>query len=399
MRPSLNAERFLLAAAMSLVACAVARSGEESGDGSYGARPAEPAPRFVVEYLPPLVYRDRESVHLKFRIENPGKTEAACTVEAALVAGGESDEAPEAPAPVMLQVPAGGKRSGGFTLPSSGWARAEFELSSGGARSTALVIRRFGEEDEVPALEARGERLQVKDSCGASARAEAAVVVLRQRMSFDDREWIVMKLLAEQLSEGTVPAGVTLLAPAFRGAKPEGKAGPEGKAEPPDYFRTVREGAGTWVEATALPGEAARGVTNPILADFATVLAALDGSRPAGLVIMVVACDDARRATPARTFRKAVDFLMVRARRRSGRVAVLFVPEPAVLKARREIYAEELRRSASAFMASYSRVHALEDADCWRPGGASRSKGALARYPNSKGRAALAEAILDRIRP
>ena len=219
------------------------------------------------------------------------------------------------------------------------------------------------------------------------------MVVLRQRVSVDDREWIMMKLLAEQLSEGTVPAGVTLLGPAFRGPEIEATA------SPPAYIRAVRDGAGTWVEATALPGEAARGVTHPILADFAAALEALEGSRPAELVIWVVACDDARRATPTRTFRKAVDFLIFRARRRSARLTILSVPEPAVLAARRAVYIKELRKAASAFRGIYARVDALEDAECWRPEGAARSHGALARYPNSKGHAALAEAILGRIRP
>ncbi|MHC4251423.1 MAG: hypothetical protein ACYS9X_20075, partial [Planctomycetota bacterium] len=239
MRASPITERLLPAVACALglviVTCGAARSGENV----HGGRPVGSAPRFVVEYLPPLVYRDRESVHLKFRVENPGKAEVECTVAAALDAGEGGAEPPEAPEPVKLRVPAGGKRSGGFELPSTGWARAEFELSSNGARSTALVLRRFGEDDEVPPLEARGERLRVRTSGGAGARAESAVVVLRQRVSIDDREWILMKLLAEQLSEGTVPAGVTLLGPAFRGPD----AGAPGA--PPVYFRAVRDGAGT----------------------------------------------------------------------------------------------------------------------------------------------------------
>ncbi len=397
MRASPFAVRLTLAAVLAAAASGVARAAESADEG--GDRSSAGAPRFVVEYLPPLVYRDRESVHLKFRVENPGKDQLDCAVTATLVAEVEGAEAPEAPEAVKLSVPGLGKRSGGFGLPSSGWARAEFTLASGGTSSTALVIRRVCEESAIPALEARGERLYVKSSGNAPARPEAAVVVLRQRVSVDDREWLMMKLLADQLSEGTVPAGVTLLAPAFRSAPAPGRARRQATSEPPAYIRAVRDGAGTWVEATALPGAAARGVTNPILADFAAALAALDGSRPAELVIWVVACDDARRATPARTFRKAVDFLIVRARQRSGRLSVLFVPEPAVLPARRSVYAEELRLAASAFRAAYARVDSLDDAECWRPEGADASSGALARYPNLKGHAALAEAILKRIRP
>lgn len=381
--------------AAALVLCASARSAEgpDGGPPEKDGPPAAPAPRLVVEYLPPLVYA-REGIHLRFRVENPAKERADCTVELTLSAGADASEPPGAPAPVRLEVPSGEKRSGGFELPSTGWSRAEVTLSSGGTRAQALVIRRFGEEDKMPPLAAGGERLYVRGSAKGSGPAEAAVVVLRQRVSVDDREWKVIRLLADQLSEGTVPAGVTLLGPALGPAPRDGE-----KPEQPAYFRTVSAKAGTWVEATALPGEAARGVTNPILADFAAALAALEGSRPAELVIWVVACDDARRATPVRTFRKAADFLMVRARRRSARLAVLFVPEPAVLGSRRAVYSEELRRAASAFKATYARVDALEEAAYWRPEESSRSRGALARYPNAKGHEVLAEAILERIRP
>jgi len=381
-----------LASALVLTICAGARAAETHAD----ATPARPAPRFVVEYLPSLVYRDRESVHLRFRVENPGAAEIECAVSAVLdfsegEAGGDRDGSP---APVALRVPSDGARSGGLELPSTGWARARCELSWGGARSAALVIRRFGEEDQVPALEARGERLYVKRAKGVTAAPESAVVVLRKRTSVDEREWVMMKLLAEQLSEGTVPAGVTLLGPAFggRGAK-------IAAASLPAYQRAARDGAGTWVETVALPGETASGVTHPILADFVAALETLEASRPAELVVWVVACDDARRATPVRTFRKAVDFLIVRARRRSARLAILSVPEPAVPAERRAVYSEELRKAASAFRGIYARVDALEDPACWRPEGESRSRGALMRYPNAKGHAALAEAILDRIGP
>jgi hypothetical protein len=394
MRASLLAVRLTIAAVTVAAAPDVARAAV-----SAGGVPAGASPRFVVEYLPPLVYRDRESVHLKFRVENPGKEEVDCTVTVTLTPETKGAEAPKAPEAVKLSVPALGKSSGGFGLPSSGWARAEFALVVGGTSSTALVIRRVCEESAIPSLEARGERLYVKQSGNATGRPEAAVVVLRQRVSVDDREWLMMKLLADQLSEGTVPAGVTLLAPAFRAAPLPGSAASDATPETPAYIRAVRDGAGTWVEATALPGEAARGVTNPILGDFAMALAALESARPAELVIWVIACDDARRATPARTFRKAVDFLIVRARQRSGRLAVLFVPEPAVLPARRAIYAEELRQAASAFRVTHARLDSLDDAECWRPEGGEAHTGALGRYPNSKGHAALAEAILKRIRP
>jgi len=381
-----------LASALVLMACCAARAAETRAD----VDTARPAPRFVVEYLPSLVYRDRESVHLRFRVENPGSAEIDCTVAVVLDSGdGETgNDGDGSPAPVALRVPPEGARSGGLELPSTGWSRARCELSWGGARSAALIIRRFGEEDQIPALEARGERLYVRRPDGATVAPEAAVVVLRKRTSVDEREWAMMKLLAEQLSEGTVPAGVRLLGPAF-----DGRGTKTSPATLPAYQRAIRDGAGTWVEAVALPGETAPNVTHPILADFVAALEALEESRPAELVVWVVACDDARRATPVRTFRKAVDFLIVRARRRSARLTILSVPEPAVPAARRAVYSEELRKAASAFRGIYARVDALEDPACWRPEGESRSRGALMRYPNSKGHAALAEAILDRIGP
>jgi len=378
------------ASALALAICATARAGETQAD----APPAAPAPRFVVEYMPSLVYRDRESVHLTFRVENPGAAEIKCTVAAVLDSGEGEAGGDGSPAPVALRVPPEGARSGGLELPSSGWSRARCELLRGGARSTVLVIRRFGERDKVPPLEARGERLYVRRPDGVAAPPESAVVVLRKRTSVDEREWVMMKLLAEQLSEGAVPAGVTLLGPAFGGREKNAAL-----VSLPAYQRAVRDGAGTWVEAFALPGETAPGVTHPILADFVAALEALERSRPAELVVWVVACDDARRATPVRTFRKAVDFLIVRARQRSARLTILSVPEPAIPAERRAVYAEELRKAASAFRGIYCRVDAMEDAACWRPEGASRSRGALMRYPNAKGHSALAEAILDRLGP
>ncbi len=173
----------------------------------------------------------------------------------------------------------------------------------------------------------------------------------------------------------------------------------DGAADGPAYFRAVRDGAGTWVETAALPGESARGVTNPILADFARALHALESTRRPQLVVWVVSCDDARRGTPVRTFRKAADFLLSRARRRSTRIAVIFVPEPAVPAARRALYSAELEKAASAYRAIFAVAGALESKRYWVKDGSSRGTAPLMRYPNAEGHKALAAAVLARIRP
>lgn len=377
-------------------------------------------PRFVVEYLPAFAY-DRESISLRFRVENPAPEPAECTVEVVLSPVAGEKGSPKPPAPVTLRVPPGKKRSGGVALPVSGWSRAEVRFDVGGrasaasakkdARTVPLVIRRFAADKDIPPLRAAGDRLYVRapgakaspgsstgrpeerlpaaartGEAGPGAGDEAAVLTLPQRVGEEDREWKLVERLAESLAKGTLPAGVLLL----------GAGLAEGRE--PEYLRAVREGAGTWVEAAALPGEGASGVTYPILADFAAALGRLESTRPAELVVWVVACDDARRGTPVRTFRKAVDFLLRRARQRSARVAVLFVPEPAVPPKRRALYSEALRKAALAYQVTFRRLDALARRRFWT-GEASGSRPPLLRYPNAEGHEALAEAVLERIRP
>jgi hypothetical protein len=133
-------------------------------------------------------------------------------------------------------------------------------------------------------------------------------------------------------------------------------------------------------------------VIHPALGDLVTALRAIEGSRPAELLVWVVSCDDVRRATPLRVFAKAAELLLYRAREwGAARVVILFVPEPAVVPERRALYAEELRRAASAHRATFERVDAMEEARHWR------AHGALLRYPNEEGHEALARAILSAI--
>lgn len=405
-----------LISTLALAATAVA----SEPPAAHGAEPSTPLerPRFVVEYLPAFAY-DRESISLRFRVENPRAAPLDCTVEAALSPSREDASPAESPEAVRLRVPPGQKRSAGFELPVSGWSRAEvrFEAEGGApaasakeaAREVPLVIRRFGEDDDIPTLEAAGDRLYVRRAPSSRGPGDAAVLTLAQRVGEDDREWLMVKLLAQRLGEGTPPAGVLLLgarltrARSIRGgARSRVASGSFTQAtrrgDEPAYLRAVREGAGTWVQTAALPGEGAANVTYPILADFAAALASLQGARPAELVVWVVACDDARRGTPVRTFRKAADFLLHRALDRLGRVTVLFVPEPAVPPKRRALYSEALRKAALACRVSFVRVDALEKRAFWT-GEAAGSRRPLLRFPNPEGHAALAEAVLECIRP
>ncbi|MHC4202554.1 MAG: hypothetical protein ACYSU0_21390 [Planctomycetota bacterium] len=413
-----------------------AAAAESASSHAEAAATPRRRPRFVVEYLPAFAY-ERESISLRFRVENPGREPADCTVEVVLSPAAGEKASPEPPAPVRMRVLPGKKRSGGVALPVSGWSRAEVRFDAGGrvpaasagkdARAAPLVIRRFPEDKDIPPLRAAGDRLYVRtpkakappagtvaisggppstartDGPGPAAGDEAAVLTLPQRVGEDDREWLIVKRLAERFVEGTRPAGVLLLgaglaearrSPVHRPARETGG----GEVREPSYIRAVREGAGTWVEAAALPGEGASGVTYPILADFAAALGRLESTRPAELVVWVVACDDARRGTPKRTFRKAVDFLLRRVRRRSARMEVLFVPEPAVPPKRRALYSEALRKAALAYQVTFRRLDALERHRFWT-GEASGSTPPLMRYPNAEGHEALAEAVLERIRP
>jgi hypothetical protein len=371
------------------------------------ARRTAARPHLVVEYLPALVYY-RERIALRLRVENPRGEPLACSVEARLWPP-EDDAKTDPPEVIALDVPARGSESAAFDLPSTGWMRAEVVLSTGEGPQDSFGARRFDEGSMLPPLEAGGERLYLRGGL------EAVVLCLRQRTGRPDREWYLVGRLARSFEKGTEPAGVLCL-----GARLS-EAGP-GEDDPP-YMRALGERAGTWVETTVLPGESARGVLHPILADLALSLAAVEAARPAEVVVWVVACDDARRATPTRTFRKSADLLLSRVRRKgAARIEVVFCPEPAVPAGRRAVYLEELSAACLAYRAGLTVVEGFEEGRSWTaprgaPGPPSTSRGAvkgeagpralqqhaavraLLRHPNARGHEALAEAVLSRLRP
>ena len=258
---------------------------------------------------------------------------------------------------------------------------------------------------------------------GESA-GDVAVLSLAQRTSQPDRQWYLWKRLAERLGEGVLPVrvlvlGARLCEPRER-AKADGlgttaeaatvrEGGTSGHqddaaarppAELPAYLAEVCREASVPVVATVLPGEGDRRAFAPVLADLAAALRAFEKQRPAELVVWVVACDDARRATPLWTFRKAADLVLSRARSwGAGRLAVLFVPEPAVPAERRALYAEQLRLAAKAYRGSFTRLDELGRARSWAVEGASGPQEALGRWPNARGHEALARAVLEKIRP
>jgi len=366
--------------------------------------------RLVVEHIPPLVYVP-ERVPVCVRVENRSAAEVSCQVEATLF---QEDGKGEPLATRSVTVLPSGSAPAAFELPSSGWVRARIALCGRDSPQDFAEILRFDAGGDLPPLEAVGDRLRAVSGAGAR-RGELAVICLPRRTLQPDREWYLWKRLAERLEEGSLPAGVLLLAPAFgaRGGErrreaPGGSSdaypalpvpGPAEGPEEPAYFPVVREKAGTRVEAVALPGESAEGVLHPVLADLAAALDAMrELRRRVELVIWVVACDDARRATPVRLFRKAADLILMRARAAgASRLSILFLPEPAVERSRRELYAEELAQAASAYRAGFVRLDALAGNDFWLA--AAGTGKALGRYPNARGRTALAEAILARIRP
>ena len=81
------------------------------------------------------------------------------------------------------------------------------------------------------------------------------------------------------------------------------------------------------------------------------------------------------------------------------RVAILFVPEPAVPARRRALYSEELHDAARVYKGTFVRVDALEEKRLWLAPADGGPRRALARYPNEEGHAAVADAVLDRILP
>ena len=303
----------------------------------------------------------------------------------------------------MVTVEGGEDRPVAFDVPSTGWAAATVELSSTGWKGEAFGIARFGEDEDIPRLVARGGRFRVVRTTSATRpgrgvrTGDRAVLSLRQRTSQADRQWYLWKRLAERLGEGVRPASVLVLG--ARLSEPAVKHIEE-PIEPPPYLARVRRDAGTPVGLKALPGVGEREALSPVLADLAEALETFAGQAPAELVVWVVACDDARRATPLGTFRKAAEFLLSRARRwGAGRLVVMFVPEPAVPAERRALYSEELRRAAGAYRGSFAQLDELVEVRFWAAEGPAGPQRALGRYPNARGHAALAEAILGRIRP
>ena len=77
----------------------------------------------------------------------------------------------------------------------------------------------------------------------------------------------------------------------------------------------------------------------------------------------------------------------------------MFGPAPAVGGRRRSLYAEQLRLAAASYRGSFARVDELEEPRCWRLEGPAGPSRALGRHPNREGHAALARAVLERIRP
>lgn len=338
----------------------------------------DPQLRVLVDYLPSLVYY-RERISLRIRVENPWSSDATCTLHVDL----DPPPAPPSP-PLSATVALPGRQSvqTGFELEAKGWSTARVWYEFEGDTGEVVNIRRFDEGGDIPRLRAQGERLYVEDTY------DSVVLALEQRTSQPDREWYLWKRFAERLGDGALPAGVVLLTARLW----------DGDDEASPYLRNVRENAGTWVDATVLPGESAQGVLHPVLADLADAIEALSGGRRAELVVWVTACDDPRRATPKRIYRKAADFLMNWARQRgASRLAVLFVPEPAVPGDRRSLYAEELRAAARAYRGTYERIDGVAETEYWVSPSAVESR-TLMRYPNSEGLRAVAEAVLERIK-
>ena len=356
------------------LACLVAAALLAPGPDADGGEPA--GVRAVLEDLPPLVYY-REQILVRIRLENAGDSAVECAVDIEV----EPPTAVSARPHAAASVGAHDSTSFGFALPAAGWAAARAVLVSGGDRTVVFRIRRFDEGGDLPELAVRGERLAVAHS------DESVIVALEQRTSQTDREWFLIKRFAQELGEGTLPAGVCLIG---------SRLWPDD--EEPPYVRIARERAGTWVETTPLPGEATGGAIHPILGDLAAALRAVASSRRAELLVWVIACDDARRGTPARLFRKAVDLVLHRARLRgTSRLSVVFVPEPAVAGERRAAYSEELRASVRTYRGTFVRAADLESPKLWTSP-EDRGGRALMRYPNLNGQKALAEVVLSRIR-
>ena len=174
-----------IATLVGMLALAAPAAAESASSHAEAAPTPRRRPRFVVEYLPAFAY-DRESISLRFRVENPGREPADCTVEVVLSPAAGEKASPEPPAPVRLRVLPGKKRSGGFALPVSGWSRAEVRFDAGGrvpaasagkdARAAALVIRRFPEDKDIPPLRAAGDRLYVRAPRAKAPPAGSAAI-------------------------------------------------------------------------------------------------------------------------------------------------------------------------------------------------------------------------------
>jgi hypothetical protein len=174
--------------APALVAALLAGAGPSRASETLGI-PAVPRPRLVVDYLPALVY-ENELVPVRLRVVNAGASPAECTVELALHAGKDEAEPAESPAPLTVTVEAGEDAAISFDVPSRGWAAASVEFSSGGSETESFRIAHFGQDEKIPPLAARGERLYVVDT------GEVAVLSLTQRTSQPDRQWYLWKRLA-----------------------------------------------------------------------------------------------------------------------------------------------------------------------------------------------------------
>jgi hypothetical protein len=394
-----------------------------------GSAPPADGPRFVVEYLPPVVYYS-ERTYLQVGLVNPSDENAGMTVRVELDISDKISpaERPLAPRPEYRLVRKCGRESVTLELPTRGWSKAKIAFDVQSRETGAVFIRRFDEREKLPPLEARGARLFVKDS------DEAAILTLTEVRDLGaDREWYLVRKVANRIGEGALPASVLILGARLsaHGAHPDLRgqdAGPhdgrrtdELESRRSQASPSAAEGVllSPWlamlsartrvrVVTAALPGVSAEGVSYPILADLAAALDVLDLAGWTETVVWVVACDDARRATPPALVRKCAGFLLhrVRAVFGAGRVVVLFVPEPAVDARRRAVYSSAIEQAARAYKCGFDVAEALASGEFWTVeeeppyGEGLHSRGrALGRYPNSRGREALVSKVLALFQP
>ncbi len=376
------APRSLIAACVAVTALLVAApavqaaQGDGPSSGRTSARGREGARRslLAVDYIPNIQYA-RDALTLVLTARLPGNAKGASVSVRLTGKGGRTLK------DVTWQLDNGSRDERGalrreFDFGTVRWSGLTAELSGGNVEPARVEIACFDEDGPFPAVRPRGARL-------VDGKGRVAIFRLERRNRAEDRRWILLRKIADGISEGEAPSSVVIFGHPLAG----GKDASEG------IGHSLAAAGLKSTDKTARPGETD---PVPVLSTLAAVGTGAAASK-AKAAVLVLPPEDVDQGTRIEEYRRAVGLMLVRMR--AAGFSPIVVMGPANFSAptgQLAKYTKAAKEAAWGHRAGFVDPAPALDGRFFRL--SPDRAGVYGTYPNEEGRKKLAKLIMGELR-